>query len=192
MKTLRGRPAATAGLTLIEVLAAMAVLLVGAAASTSLYTLASQMSRRDEAADRARLACRTTAASLLALPFRANDGAPDLLATVFPHADTSRNTPEARFVLAGEDGYEPGSFVTEHLAAGVLTRTVATFVRANGLTFQALPVEKVLGWSGAPGDPSPSGALLVSVSALDGEASDRTDVVATADRDLRHALRAVP
>jgi hypothetical protein len=193
MRTARGHSCLEpSGLTLIEVVAATAVLLLGVAATTGLFVRASRMSRQDAAADRVRALCRGTAESLIALPFRAAPGDPDLLAAVFPHADPVRNTTGERFVVAGEQDVAPGSFVIERWDAGARTRTVATFVRLSGLSFQSLPVDEVIGWSGAEGDPAPSACLRVSVSVFDGEASDGTCVLATADRDLRRRLGGRP
>lgn len=191
MRRVRRHPHET-GLTLIEVIAATAVLLIGAAATTGLFSCALRQSGRDGAALRLQESSRETVQALLALPFRADDGAPDLISQVFPHAQPALSSAAARFLVGAEDGAPAGSFVTERREGDLQTRLVATFVRLQTVVPEPLPVDQVIGWSGAAGTPAPSAILLVSVVVTGLGASNETTFLAAADRDVRRAVGGEP
>ena len=91
------------------------------------------------------------------------DLASDLVAAVFPHANSAENTDSARFLesTGGED--EPaGSFVTLLVEDEVQVRCVARFLA--GPDGPELGPEAVRGWDAATATAPPASALSLTLS----------------------------
>jgi len=180
----------SAGFSLLEVVAATAVLLIGSAAVTSLYALAAGLTADQGRGMIVQEACHNTAQALLALPLRSADGGPDLVSAVFPHADPAGNTASARFLASQEGSAPAGSFVSIRDEDGTQKRLTATFVTLDSIPAQPLAVQQVAGWHAGRGGPAPADALLVSVVVTRAAAATRTEFLAAADADVRRRLEA--
>ena len=183
-------PRSRAGFSLLEVVAATAVLLIGSAAITGLYALAAGRTAGQGRAMKVRETCHTTAQTLLALPFRSVDGGADLVSAVFPHADPAGNTASARFLTGQEESAPAGSFVSILDEEGGQKRLTATFVTLDSIPPRPVTVERVIGWHAGTGVPAPTDALLVSVVVTRAAAAARTEFLAAADAGVSRRLEA--
>ena len=147
-----GRP----GFSLIEALVAAAILLATCLTASVILVNALNAGRLvdrraavDEvlASERARLAVLPYYA-LAAAPVDGasswDPDAPSLLAQVFPHALTSRNTTAAFYRDDGGGGVE---FVTQRTLRGVSIRCEARFVQSTDTGWAVLPAASVAGWA---------------------------------------------
>ena len=152
---------------------AAALLLVTIAAVTICVAGVSRAGARlEETMDRDR-ALRRVSERLGVLPFCAvsypqvgaqpGDPAHDLLAAVFPHARSARNTPLARYVAVDGDGVAPaGSFVTTLTEDGVQVTCVARFLA--GPDEPALGADDLDGWDAATATAPPAPAVSVELT----------------------------
>ncbi len=174
------------GFSLLEAVIAAGLLLATVTAVSLSVGAAARASARLERTMEADRAVRSVAERLRSLPFcapalPAPTGGPaaDLVAAVFPHAATWKNTAAARYAGAGGDpDDEPGSFVSIWDEDGLQVRCTAWFLGApDG---PRLVPEDVTGWdvesSAAP--PGPTLEVAVSAAAPGGVRSVRLIVSA--------------
>lgn len=132
----------SSGFTLLEVVVAAALILLTVTAVTGGVTASARAAMHSAAAARADEALASVAERLRCLPFCARrlpetpppswEGAGDVLAAVFPHADAMAATDLARFVQVDEPGIDAGSFVTRVDEGGVSVTCTARFLDAGG------------------------------------------------------------
>jgi Tfp pilus assembly protein PilV len=161
------------GLTLIEVVVATAIIMGVVLATSDGVVAVKEMTAGSARRQAAESAVAAELEHLRSLPFAPAaataatlaDAAParDLVASVFPHADTARDTDDARFAPEARDDCPPGTFFTVvALPIGRLT-IAATFVVGTAGGWQAVPAARLAGY-----DPRsvelPSAALLVRVT----------------------------
>jgi len=170
------------GFSLLEVVIAAALLLLTVTAVSSTVVGVSRAGARLRASMDADRAMRSVAERLRTLPYCASsypqplggsgeEGA-DVLAAVFPHADSAQNAQRARYAAAADDGGAPaGSFVTLLTRDGVLVQCVAWFQASpDG---PRLGPEKLAGWDVAESDAPPAPTLSLTLSADPGGRSIR-------------------
>jgi hypothetical protein len=164
-----------AGFALLEVVVAGGILLLTIAAVTFCLVNVSRAGARLERSMDADRAVRQVAQRLRLLPYCAGSypqaasasdpHAGDLIAAVFPHADPSQNTPEARYIATAVWEEEPaGSFVTLLSEEGVGVKCLARFLA--GPDGPELGAESMGGWDrvAATAPPSPTLSLTLSVA----------------------------
>lgn len=157
-----------AGLTLLEVMAATAVLLATVTAVTTVTVTAARAGGRaqhDAAGDAALLA---EAARLRALPFciplppewpaTRESSAPSAVGELFPHADPALNDETALFHASGA---EAGAFETSVSVDGVEVRRTAWMVSCRASGWRSEPMPALNGWRAWRGVVLPGEALLV-------------------------------
>ena len=162
----------SSGFSLIEVVVASGLLLATVTAVTFCVTVVSASGARLRRVMDADRAVRLVADRLAALPFcaaPADDGsasgsaAEDLVDAVFPHADASRNVPDARYVTTAGGGAPAGAFATVFSEGDVEVLCVARFLAAvDGPPLEPAAVE---GWAGGDGARPPGCALTVQLTA---------------------------
>jgi hypothetical protein len=162
------------GLTLIEVVVATAIIMgVVLATSDGIVAVKATTARtaRRQAAD---AAVAAELEHLRSLPFAPASAvgatladatsARDLVSSVFPHADTARDTDDARFAPEARDDCPPGTFFTVvALPIGRLT-IAATFVVGTAVGWRAVPATRLAGYDPRRSVELPSAALLVRVT----------------------------
>jgi hypothetical protein len=178
------------GFSLLEVVIASSLLLLTVTAVTGAVTSVSHAGRRAEAAARADQVLESVVARLDGLPFCAprlpvtlqtGPEAADFVAAVFPEADTSQGSADARYVASDEDGVSGGSFLTRYREDGVEITCVARFRRADGGAW--LSPADLYGWDLAASSRLPSPVLSVDVVATASGASRSGHLVREAGAD---------
>ena len=162
----------SSGFSLIEAVVASSLLLMTITAVTFCVTSVSASGARLEGVMDADRAVRLVAERLAAVPFyRSSPDAgrisdtevDDLLGVVFPHADVTRNTPNARYVHSEGEEAPAGSFVTVFTEGGMDVVCVARYLVAeDGLPLEPAAVE---GWALIDGDQPPGCALSLHLTA---------------------------
>jgi hypothetical protein len=160
------------GFSLVEVVVASGLLLMTITAVTFCVTSVSASGARLQGVMAADRAVRLVADRLAAAPFyRSSSDAgnasdtevDDLLGVVFPHADVTRNTPNARYVRSDGGGVAAGAFVSVFTEGGVDVVCVARFLVAeDGPPLEPAAVE---GWAQVDGDRPPGCALSLELTA---------------------------
>jgi len=164
------------GFSLIEAMVAAAILLATCLTASAILVnalgagrLVDRRAALDEVlgSERARLAVlpyyAPTAAPATGASW-SNLDAPSLLAQVFPHALTSRNTTAAFYRSDGEGAV----FVTQRTLRGVDIRCEARFARWTGTGWTALPATSVSGWAVWQSIALPAAAVEVRLIATSG------------------------
>jgi Tfp pilus assembly protein PilV len=162
------------GLTLIEVVVATAIIMgvvlatsdgIVAVKATTARTARRQVAEAGVAAELEHLRGLPFAPSAAARATLA-DATParDLLSSIFPHADTARDTDDAWFAPEARDDCPPGTFFTVvALPIGRMT-IAATFVADTADGWQAVPATRLAGYDVHLSVELPSAALLVRVT----------------------------
>lgn len=183
----RRRPGAE-GFTLLEAVAAAAVLLVTVTAATGTVVSGSRASARLQRTMEVDDVLRSEVERLRALPYcapvRAEDAAGSAVAggvldEVFPHALTEAGTADARYVAAGDGDVPAGAFVSVVECGAITVTRVARFLDGSGEA--ALGPDAVAGWAVWGADLPPGAAVEVLLEAVAGQVS----------RSCRVELRAV-
>jgi len=174
-----GRPHVVpeAGLTLLEVIAATAILLITVTAVTTVTVGAARASGRARDGAAADAALLAEAARLRALPFfvplpddwplRREATTPSAVGELFPHADVSLNADEARFLVSGE---RAGAFETSIVVQGLTLRRTAWMACCEATGWRSAALTVLAEWHAWGGAAVPAEALLVRL-----EASPRPD-----------------
>jgi hypothetical protein len=123
-----GRLRSSAAFTLLEVVAAAAVLVVSVLAGTGLALLASRQAAAAGGSGADRDAALDLLWGLEELPYVAPAGSPSLTAQVFPHAVAARNSATARYVAVATGSLPAASFVTRREHDGRALVLVARFL----------------------------------------------------------------
>ena len=162
------------GLTIIEVVVATAIIMgVVLATSDGIVTVKATTARaaRRQSAEAGVAAELEHLRGLPFAPAAAAGGtltgatpARDLVSSVFPHADTARDTDDAWFEPEARDGCPPGTFFTVvTLPIGRMT-VAATFVAGAADGWRAVPGTRLAGYDVRLSLELPSAALLVKVT----------------------------
>ena len=161
-----GRP--QSGLTLLEVIAATAIVLVTVAAVTTATVTAARAGGRAQDSAAADAVLLAEAARLRALPFfvplppdwptRRVAAAPSAVGELFPHADPALNADDARFLATGA---QAGAFETRVAANGHEIRRIAWMASCDASGWRCAPVMALEGWRGWGAAAMPAEALLV-------------------------------
>jgi type II secretory pathway pseudopilin PulG len=159
-----------AGMTLLEVLAATAILMATCAAATSVVVTAARAGSSAEKSARLDTALVNEAARLRALPyftaltpeaFTEDDWSGSVVAELFPHADET--------ILARAGTYEPaagrGRFTTTDCLDNIQIARTAWFVSGGNDVEHALGMDALGGWRADRSILPPAGILLVRLSA---------------------------
>lgn len=159
-------------MSLLEVLAATAVLLTTCAAVTTVVVTAARATGRAGRVTVADQALLAEAARLRALPFfvapaaggagDAQDAAPSAVAELFPHADVGRNVDKACYVASGAGA---GSFESVVTLDGVEVRRTAWMALSGASGWRLVASTALEGWDARGGVPVPAEALLVRLQA---------------------------
>ena len=180
------------GFSLLEVVVAAALLFMTVIAVSAAVVGVSRSGARLQSTMDADRAVRSEAERLRALPYcavsypqpgagRGANGS-DLVAAVFPHAQTAQNAPSARYAATADGSGAPaGSFVTLVSRDGVVVRCVARFLA--GPDGPDLGPEQLTGWDAAGSHAPPAPSLVVALS---------TDPGGRSVRLVRSALSAPP
>jgi hypothetical protein len=165
-----------AGFSLLEVTIATSLLLLTVTSVTAAVTSISHAGRRAETATRVDGTLEAVVARLSGLPFcaatlpssPAGSGATatDLLAAVFPDAGASRDTTDARYVAADQDGILAGSFVSRFDQDGARVTCVARF--RDRPTGSWLGPADLTGWDITVSVRPPAPMIVVNVSVAAG------------------------
>jgi type II secretory pathway pseudopilin PulG len=161
-----------AGLTLLEVLAATAIVLITCVAVTTLIVTAARAGGRAEGVAAADEALLAEAARLRALSFfvplpadwvdTRDTATPSAVGELFPHADVALNTDDARFLISGDCA---GAFETSVLVQGLTVRRTAWMARCDGSGWSSVTMEALDGWRAWGGAAVPAEALVVRLVA---------------------------
>jgi Tfp pilus assembly protein PilE len=153
-------------MTLVEVVVAAAVVLVVVIAASNAVVAVDQTTTRSAGRDAAEAEVAAQLEELRSLPFSGVGGAegPDVVSSVFPHADPGRNTPDAVYDAAAQGGRPAGTFLTvKHAACGPMT-IAATFVVSAPGGFVPLAAARLAGYDARQTLVLPAADLLVCVS----------------------------
>lgn len=160
----------SAGLTLIECVAAAAVLLIAWTAASGTLVFAKRI--RAEATRRAAAEREVTdlVERLRSVSFADRstaEGVPahDALDLVFPHAEVALNTVDAHFESESGDDWPAGSFLMQRRCGDVTLRSTACFVDDTRCGWRPVAVGEVAGRRFSDGDRPPTSALLVTITA---------------------------
>ena len=159
------------GLTLVEVVAAVAILGVTVATAASVFGQASRLRVTTQRDDDARVAVENEIERLRALPYwTGGDGSTQqdgsLVGAVFPHAVAARNT-ESRYVVPGDDQDAPaGAFVTFRALGDRGLRVVARFAVSSRDGWRALDWADIQGFACDEAWRPPGTTMLVAVAVL--------------------------
>ena len=164
------------GLTLIEVVVATAIIMGVVLATSDGIVAVKATTARAARRQSAEAGVAAKLEHLRGLPFAPaaaargtlTDATParDLVSSVFPHADTTRDTDNAWFAPEARDGCPPGTFFTVvTLPIGRMT-VAATFVAGTAGGWQAVPTPRLAGYDVRPSVELPSAALLVRVTVV--------------------------
>ena len=162
------------GLTLVEVMIATAIIMGVVLATSDGVVAVKGMTARSAGrqAAEARVAAELEHLRSLRFAPAAAPGAAladatsarDLVTCVFPHADTVRNTDDARFEPEARDDRPPGTFFTVASPPAVRITIAATFVVGTAGGWQAVPATRLAGYDARRSVELPSAALLVRVT----------------------------
>jgi hypothetical protein len=179
-----------AGLTLLEVIAATAIVLITVTAVTTITVTAARAGGMAEDAAAADTALLAEAARLRALPFfvqlpldwpeRRESSMPSAVGELFPHADVALNADEARYLVSGE---RTGAFETSVVVSGLVVRRAVWMARCESSGWRCAATTTLDGWHAWGGAALPAEALLVRL-----EVSRRPDVAAGSDEGGARAL----
>lgn len=180
------------GFSLIEVVIATAIVLVGVSASSALDAAAQQAAGRARASAGAFETVRTWIVQVRSLAFAPAAGDPQgatahtVVGMLFPHADPARNTDDAAYQPAAVDSPVAGSFVTRFRPDGGVLQATARFVVYGNGGWQPLAAGDLAGWS-AGAVPLPAAALAVDVvyQSRAGEAAHATAIFTSPIADER-------
>ena len=164
------------GLTLIEVVVATAIIMSVVLATSDGIVAVKGMTARTTLRQAAEAGVAAQLEQLRGLPFAPAaataatlaDATParDLVSSVFPHADTARDTDDASFAPEARDDCPPGTFFTVvALPIGRMT-IAATFVAGTADGWQAVPATRLAGYDVRRSVELPSAALLVRVTVV--------------------------
>jgi prepilin-type N-terminal cleavage/methylation domain-containing protein len=156
------------GFTLIEVVVAAGIILVVVVATTNAVVTVGGASSRLRGADEAERYAAGRLEWLRSLPFwspASGDAVVTLPATVFPHADGTRNTGGSFFSAQVRDDRPPGTFFTVTSAPVGTVTVAATFVVSTARGWRPIGVERLAGYDAA-GRSLPAAALLVRTSVV--------------------------
>jgi len=172
----RSRRAGDAGLTLLEVMAATAIMLVTCAAVTTVTVTAAQAggrARLSAAADSALLAeaARLRSLAFFALlppdwPTRRQAPVPSAVGELYPHADVALNAGDMRILI---DGPSAGAFETSVIVQGRTVRRIACMARCEVAGWRPVPFAAVEGWHAWETGAVPAEALLVRLEVVRGQ-----------------------
>ncbi len=177
------------GFTLVEVLAAAAVLAMSAAAVTGIVSLALRAGGEQRHSEEDRQAALAFLWDLDLLPFTRHVApamagvgpttaavlGQGVVQRVFPHADTARNTAQAFYTGAGAHGWSSGAFVNVDRAHGRDLVVVARFVAREGSSWVHLDHESVVGLYEGVGA-LPAVAVTVELHAFKGSSAEGVPV----------------
>jgi prepilin-type N-terminal cleavage/methylation domain-containing protein len=156
------------GLTLIEVVVAAAVVLVVVVAASNAIAVVGGATARADGRAAAEAAAASQIEELSSLPFvtagSARPSATDVVSSVFPHADTQRNSPDAMFAPESRAGCPAGTFFTVKSAAAGRMTIAATFVVGTAAGWAPVPGARLAGYDAQRSSELPSAALLVQIS----------------------------
>jgi len=165
-----------AGLTLVEVMTATAIVLMTCAAVTTVTLTAARAGGRAQLSAAADSALLAEAAWLRSLPFFASlpsdwptrRQAPVLSAVgeLYPHADVALNTGDSRIFI---DGPHAGAFETSVMVQGRMVRRIACMARCEAVGWRPVSLAGVEGWHAWDADAVPGEALLVRLEAVRGQ-----------------------
>ena len=159
------------GLTLVEVVVAVAILGFTVATAASVFGQASHLRVTTQRDDDARVAVENETERLRALPYwTGGDGSTQqdgsLVGAVFPHALTGRNT-ESRYVVSGDGQDTPaGAFVTLGALGDRGLRVVARFAVSSRDGWRALDWAAIQGFACEEAWRPPGTTMLVAVAVL--------------------------
>ena len=154
-------------MTLIEAVVATAVVLVVVIAASNAVAAVDQATAGTGSRDAAEAGVSAELEELRSLPFADAGGAgeSDVVSSVFPHADSSRNTTDASYAAEARAGSPAGTFTTiKQVPCGPLI-IAATFVAGTDAGFVPVAVPRLSGYDAGQALPLPSTTLLVQVSA---------------------------
>lgn len=161
-----------AGLTLLEVIAATAIVLLTVTAVTTVTVTAVRAGGRAENASAADAALLAEAARLRALPFfvplpldwpeRRETATPSAIGELFPHADVALNVDDARFLDSGE---RAGAFETSVVVQGLTLQRTAWMARCEASGWHCVALTPLDGWHAWGDGAAPAEALLVRLEA---------------------------
>jgi type II secretory pathway pseudopilin PulG len=159
---------ASRGMTLLEVLAATAVLLATCLAVTGVTVTAARAGAQSAHVARADQVLQAEAARLRALPFFAPlqadwplsrvPAAPSAVGELFPHADEALNLGEPGYVATGDLA---GSYVSSVLVGDAEVVRAAWMARCDASGWRRLAALEVSGWQAWAGMTMPGEALVV-------------------------------
>ncbi len=164
-----GSHRAASGMTLIEVLAATAILMMTCAAVTTVVVTAAQAGSRASGAAQADAALANEEARLRALAFFSpmtsaavddGDWTGSVVGELFPHAEVALSTARGGFRLSGG----VGSFMTDVWGEGPALVREAWFVSGGSDLAHAIGWEVLSGWRADRCAALPAEALLVRLS----------------------------
>lgn len=164
------------GLTLIEVVVATAIIMGVVLATSDGIVAVNGSTARTARSQTAEAGVAAELEHLRGLPFAPAaaagttlaDATParDLLSSVFPRADTTRDTDDAWFAPEVRDDCPPGTFFTVvALPIGRMT-IAATFVAGTADGWQAVPAPRLAGYDVRRSVELPSAALLVRITVV--------------------------
>ena len=165
-----------AGLTLLEVMAATAIVLMTCAAVTTVMVTAARAGGRAQLSAAADSALLAEAARLRSLPFfaplpsdwpvRRQAPVQSAVGELYPHADVALNTGDSRIFI---DGPRVGAFETSvTVQERAVTRTVC-MARCEAAGWRPVPLAGVEGWHAWDAGAVPGEALLVRLEAVRGQ-----------------------
>jgi hypothetical protein len=172
----RFRRAVDAGLTLLEVMAATAIMLVTCAAVTTVTVTASHAGGRARLSAAADSALLAEAARLRSLAFfaplppdwpaRRRAPVPSAVGELYPHGDVALNAGDTRVLL---DGPLAGAFETSVMVQGRTVRRIAFMARCEAAGWRPVPFSAVEGWHAWEIGAVPGEALLVRLEVVCGQ-----------------------
>jgi hypothetical protein len=157
-----------AGLTLLEVIAATAIVLMTVTAVTTVTVGAARASSRSRGRAAADAALLAEAARLRALPFfvplpvdwalRRETTTRSAVGELFPHADASLNADDGRFLISGP---RAGAFETAVVVQGITIRRTTWMTSCEASGWRSAAMTALGGWRAWGGAAVPGEALLV-------------------------------
>lgn len=165
------------GLTLVEVVVAMAILGVTVPAAAAVFGLASHLQFTTQREDQARVDVENEIERLRALPYwtgaegaTQHDGS--LVAAVFPHAIAARNTDSCYFMPISGPEAPGGAFVTRRPLGDEDLRVAARFAISSRDGWRALDCADLQGFSCSDAWHPPGTTMLVTVAVLTSASRD--------------------
>ena len=165
-----------AGLTLLEVMAATAIVLMTCAAVTTVTVTAARAGGRAQLSAAADSALLAEAARLRSLPFfaplpsdwpvRRQAPLQSAVGELYPHADVALNAEDSRIFV---DGPRAGAFETSVTVQGRTVRRIVCMARCEAVGWRAAPFSAVEGWHAWDAGAVPGEALLVRLEAVRGQ-----------------------